>query len=331
MADDLTLYKTWDGMLARQDMVKAKRDAKKATIGPLIEAAKTTRKSNIEELRELRAMLAAQMRTVRARARLARAARWTDADRDAHCALPPNCVPWQKLLPYDEFTVFGLPSNHNKLEDSGVAGCMCRDEVDAPVAQVPQGPYLLHPPAKLVKDIQALEQTLLGGWKPLNRHQKARPASARLFEPRVSPRGTYRVAADATRSSSSSRPPLSRVGAWREAGLDERAPQSVMQRIDAWRSSPKARTLRDQPESRERDRQRTAHQTRPSISVRTSILGSCSMRSRCCSVCSRRNRARSLRTARTSGSSVASRTCHRACERARMVRYWRRRCSMGRN
>jgi hypothetical protein len=75
MADDLTLYKTWDGMLARQDMVKAKRDAKKATIGPLIEAAKTTRKSNIEELRELRAMLAAQMRTVRARARASHAQR----------------------------------------------------------------------------------------------------------------------------------------------------------------------------------------------------------------------------------------------------------------
>ena len=62
----------------------------------------------------------------------------------------------QKLTPYDEFTVFGLPSNHGQYEEETVWDCMRRN--DGP--PVPRKEMIVQPPKKLMREIEELEAKL---------------------------------------------------------------------------------------------------------------------------------------------------------------------------
>ena len=154
----------------------------------------------------------------------------------------PACAPLhsQKLPPFDEFTVFGLPSNAGLTENWGVRECMHRGELDSLDLT---GDHLLPLPKKLIGQIEELESKL-HGIPPINRYEKTRPITARLLEvPRVSPRATFTHSPlDAgLRTGSSTRRPVKSVSAYVRAGVD---PARTLQpnmtaRLEQWRSYPK--------------------------------------------------------------------------------------------
>ena len=147
----------------------------------------------------------------------------------------------QKLTPYDEFTVFGLPSNHGQYEEETVWDCMRRN--DGP--PVPRKEMIVQPPKKLMREIEELEGTLRpGGFQPPNRYESARPLTASLVPPRISPRATlnYPTPRGSYQLSNGNRRPLSAVSAYRKAGIEPRGNQllkSTTDKIEQWRSRHK--------------------------------------------------------------------------------------------
>ena len=145
------------------------------------------------------------------------------------------------LPPFDEFTVFGLPSRAGQVENLGVHDCMRRD--DGP--RDTRIDHLVQPPKHLVRDIETLEQELRPSkFGPPNRYERVRPTTATL-RPRISPRSTFGSARGPTRYSESgpSGRPLTSVPAYRRAGLDNHAYNtlrpSTRQSIEEWRTFPK--------------------------------------------------------------------------------------------
>jgi len=200
---DPDIYRRWYGMLARQDPDKARREANRAALVETASVRGQQREDDIEELRALRAVLAQHMKA--------------------------------SLLPYDEFTTFGLPSHGGFPQNHGVKECLTRDDE---MPEPPQREHLIYPPAKLKSEILELEMHLRGGYLPFKQEKPSRPQSARLMVPRVSPRATYTPREEGVRfanNTARSRRPLSSVGAYRSAGLDP----TTSARVEAWRSSPK--------------------------------------------------------------------------------------------
>ena len=146
------------------------------------------------------------------------------------------------MPPYDEFTVFGMPSAFGLTETITTRDCLTRDDVDRPIA--PRQEILVRPPKKLVREIEELEHMLRpAGYQPISpRYDKIRPQTANLLaRPRISPRSTI-GAPSPRRPPSGARRPLSSVSAYRRAGIEPRSNAllpSTQQSIEQWRSLPK--------------------------------------------------------------------------------------------
>lgn len=142
----------------------------------------------------------------------------------------------QKLPPYDEFTVFGLPSDAGQVEKLGVRDCLTRDDGPRPL----RPDCLVHPPKKLVRQIEDLEKALRpSGFEPPNRYDKIRPHTAHLMNPRLSPRAFQPAP---RRETSGVRRPLTSVPAYRAAGLQPGSNAllpSTRASIEEWRTLPK--------------------------------------------------------------------------------------------
>lgn len=186
-----------------------KKQEQKSQRNESMHAYAARRESEIESLRELRQQLAYRMKGT--------------------------------LPPFDEFTIFGLPSDAGQVETVSVRDCMTRDDSGFRMDES----RLVKPPKKLLRDIDELEHKLRPPmYAPPNRYEQVRPMSARLA-PRVSPRHTFATeGGQSVRfSTGTDTRPLTSRSAYRSAGLDGHACSSLLPRtrakIEQWSSLPK--------------------------------------------------------------------------------------------
>jgi hypothetical protein len=208
------LYQKWDGLACRQDAHRAAqidnlREAK-ARAGTNIKQ----RALDVEELRRMRQMVAERHHKVCKQPLLAT---WTASLRSfCKCAhtnlrLPLCDGPTQKLPPYDEFTAFGLPSNHGDYEQIGVKEC-----IQFASELTPRPKEKSAQKSKLEEEVSARANRLTP-IHPLDRHDhrpkwdvENRKPTPRAYE------GSPRAG-----GASSTRRPLSGVEAYRKVGLGD--------------------------------------------------------------------------------------------------------------
>lgn len=198
-------YKKWDGLGCREDPQRAfLADMKRERMANAV-SAKEKQIANLESLRETRAML--------------------------------NKMLGHNPPPYDEFTVFGLPSDHKIEQVFTTRDCLSHGSGQSPLDNKP-GPVRGRTPREtpqsarikeMRKEIRQLEDALYTPHRPISARSKPLPPPLPPPSPRMSSAGPRR--------------PATSIRAYQKAGLDGNAytwlGPGAVQAMESFRAAPK--------------------------------------------------------------------------------------------